>query len=88
MAFNKNGLRCLTFPSSIAELSVRSYVTTTDTIANVIVANYFVGAGILRNGDLMLLKASDGSALLQIDTLTADANETVSAVTVKKFSTA
>ena len=88
MALNRNGLKCLTFPSSSYELSVRSYVTTTDNLATITAANYFVGSGIvLRSGDLILTKATDGVALLQVDTVTSDANETISACTVKKFTT-
>jgi hypothetical protein len=82
MAFDKTNLKCLTFPSSIKELSIRSYTSTTDTIANIKSPNYFANGGILRVGDLIMVKGTDAGALLMVATITADANETVSAVTV------
>jgi hypothetical protein len=82
MAFDKKNLKCLTFPSSIKELSIRSYTSTTDNIATIKAVNYFATGGILRVGDLIITKATDGGALLMVATVTADANETVSAVTV------
>lgn len=82
MAFDKTNLKCLTFPSSIKELSIRSYTSTTDTIATIKSANYFSTGGVLRVGDLIITKGSDAGALLMVSTVTADANETVSAITV------
>jgi hypothetical protein len=82
MAFDKTNLKCLTFPGSIKELSLRSYTSTTDAIATIKAANYFATGGVLRVGDLILTKGTDGAALLMVATVTADANETVSAITV------
>lgn len=80
MAFISKDLKGNMFPSSNKQLTMHSYVSTTDTIATIKAANYFVGR-ILRVGDLIQVKGTDGGALLMIATVTADANEIVSAST-------
>jgi hypothetical protein len=82
MAFVKENLKCLTFPSSRLQLALRSYVTTTDNVAAVKAANYFATGGVLRVGDIIQVKATDGAAVLLVATVTADANDVVSAITV------
>lgn len=82
MAFQQTHLKCLTFPSSNRELSLRSYTSTTDNIATIKAANYFATGGVIRVGDLIITKGTDGGALLMVSSVTADANEAVSAITV------
>lgn len=78
MAFISGNLKGNIFPSSNKQLTMHSYVSTTDTIATIKAPNYFIGR-ILRVGDLIQVKGTDGGALLMIVNVTADANEIVSA---------
>lgn len=83
MALTASTLKRLTFPSSDLQLGVLSYVTK-DNLVTVKTANYFVGS-ILRIGDLILCQAGEGFALLMVATVTSNASDVTSAVTVAQF---
>ena len=59
-----------------------SYSHDTDTLAEVQSANYFAGS-LVRQGDLVLVKASDSSALLLLDAVTTNELDVVLTNTVK-----
>jgi len=87
MAFVNKQLQILTTPFNSGALALHSYVTTTDNLATVKAANYFVTSR-LQRGEIIMCNASDGHAQLVVDTITLDALETATAVTVKTITIA
>lgn len=79
MAFNLDNLYILTLPANNNVLPMYSYVTT-DTIATVKAANYFVGIQAYV-GTSISCKASDGVANMLINTLTNNQEGIATAVT-------
>ena len=59
-----------------------SYSSDIDALADIKAADYFAGS-LIRQGDTILVKATDGSALLLLDVVTADDMDVVLTNTVK-----